>query len=718
VNTTSVRPLDQIDARLWRSKYQELFNWNVYQQNIFNWIETGVGNAMVGAVAGSGKTTSITGIVAALPATSKIQIVAFNRHIAQKLKSDARIPKGRVQVSTAHSLGRSLLTTHFRGEMFSPDERKFFYLSKDAVQQLLRKRVAFDMMLLKAPKVAAVRYPVPPPPLTAGTAYAEILALQMRRFIQDVADFARLTLTPLKVSCLTAMIKHFAIEVPDSSGALEWGIDSAIKVLNLGEKLAAEEKRIDFTDMLWLPNRWQLPVPSKQFLIIDEAQDTNAAMIGLYQRMVQRGARLILLGDERQAIFGFSGSDANSWQSLRSTFNPTELPLSICYRCPVEHLNLARRIVPEIEAKLDAPQGVVQVLHPDRVLAMASPGDLILCRLTAPLIDLCLKLIIAGKQAKVRGRDLGNQLADLANTAAINRIFPTEFQQALDDYCLPKIVALKENNSEAEANSLSDRLSAISICFVAFGSECQKLSDFCLRIISLFSDEADAIVLSTLHRAKGDEADRVFLLGTNVLPFVFKSTLTWQIKQEWNLVYVALTRAKTHLFLVPIARNKKDEEHLPQHLRHPLGGMELPQELPSNQLEVLADSSPEDEHSSATEVQNSSPNEPTRPTDQSALVFDNNHNPSLQAELKLSHPVQSELPALGSRYQHSEEKSDNRRLYRFRVNWHGQWVDGLRLVSPPVESPDPKVRCQAWRFASESGQKYYAWNLDDWSEPD
>lgn len=299
-------------------------------------------------------------------------------------------------------------------------------------------------------------------------------------------------------------------------------------------------------------------------------------MIGLYQQLVGNGARLILLGDERQAIFGFSGSDANSWQSLRKAFNPTELPLSVCYRCPSSHLDLARCIVPQIENRPNAPVGSVEVLHPDKVLETATSGDLLLCRLTAPLIQFCLRLIIGGANARIRGRDIGKQLVELADKAASDRAFPGEFQQALDRHCFPKIEALREDGDDAEAENLSDRHLAITTCFNTFGMECMSLEEFGERIQSLFTDDGASISLSTFHRAKGDEADRVFILGTNFLPFLFKATKAWQEQQEWNLLYVALTRAKQSLYLVPIARSKKDEEYLPRHLAHPLGGLRLP----------------------------------------------------------------------------------------------------------------------------------------------
>ncbi len=101
-----------------------------------------------------------------------------------------------------------------------------------------------------------------------------------------------------------------------------------------------------------------------------------------------------------------------------------------------------------------------------------------------------------------------------------------------------------------------------------------------------------------------------------------------------------------------------------------------------------------------------------------------NNDFRLFSELMQTFPVElvqsefTELQELGSRYRQEFEQLNTKWSHRFRVNWHGEWVDGLRLVSPPVESPDPQVRCQAWRFASEAGQKYYAWTSEHWIEID
>jgi hypothetical protein len=57
----------------------------------------------------------------------------------------------------------------------------------------------------------------------------------------------------------------------------------------------------------------------------------------------------------------------------------------------------------------------------------------------------------------------------------------------------------------------------------------------------------DAIKISTIHRAKGLENERVFILEYNKLPI--KRILEWENIQERNLHYVAVTRAVEELYL-------------------------------------------------------------------------------------------------------------------------------------------------------------------------
>jgi superfamily I DNA/RNA helicase len=74
----------------------------------------------------------------------------------------------------------------------------------------------------------------------------------------------------------------------------------------------------------------------------------------------------------------------------------------------------------------------------------------------------------------------------------------------------------------------------------------------------IFSDEniENAVVLSTAHKAKGLEANRVMILLPNKLPLKYPHQQKWQETQELNLKYVALTRARKQLIFIDIKENE------------------------------------------------------------------------------------------------------------------------------------------------------------------
>lgn len=77
-------------------------------------------------------------------------------------------------------------------------------------------------------------------------------------------------------------------------------------------------------------------------------------------------------------------------------------------------------------------------------------------------------------------------------------------------------------------------------------------------ITKMFTDDKieNAVVLSTAHKSKGLEANRVMILLPDKLPLKFPHQQKWQEIQEMNLKYVALTRARKELIFVDI--NEKD----------------------------------------------------------------------------------------------------------------------------------------------------------------
>ena len=69
------------------------------------------------------------------------------------------------------------------------------------------------------------------------------------------------------------------------------------------------------------------------------------------------------------------------------------------------------------------------------------------------------------------------------------------------------------------------------------------------KIDALFSDSTSGIVLSTVHKAKGLEADTVHILNPELMPSRWAKK-EWEREQESNLIYVAYTRAKQKLSFI------------------------------------------------------------------------------------------------------------------------------------------------------------------------
>lgn len=75
-----------------------------YQQVVYDFIEYGEGNAVVNAVAGSGKSTTIVNALKLIPEDKSILFLAFNKSIVEELKIKVAFQPN-VEVLTLHSMG-------------------------------------------------------------------------------------------------------------------------------------------------------------------------------------------------------------------------------------------------------------------------------------------------------------------------------------------------------------------------------------------------------------------------------------------------------------------------------------------------------------------------------------------------------------------------------------------------------------------------------------
>jgi len=466
-------------------------NWSKYQQAVFDDVANGSGHTVITAVAGSGKTTTIVKAMEYVPTGCRTLFVAFNKSIAEELKK--RAPRG-VEVSTLHSYGLRTITKCL-GRL---------RIDANRVEDLIKAALGDD------PKEFDMRRDL-----------AKTVSLAKGQLASDEAD-------------IDAIVDAFEIESA-KNGERATFIQNALKIL-LQCTEVQEDGRIDFDDMIWLPVVLELRQSKFDRVFIDETQDLNRCQIELAMRAVSENGRICAVGDPRQAIYGFRGADSSAVSNVVSRLQAKVLPLSVCYRCCKSVIQEAQTVVPEIEWAPDAVDGVVSDATSKRMYREAKPGDFILSRTNGPLISICMALLTEGRRANIQGRDVG------ASLAAFVRKSKAKTVEALRDY-----VETWRNNECArlaqkrrDTTSVEDRAE----CILALSDGAKTVGEVTRRIESLFSDgdEKSRITLSTTHKAKGLERDRVWLLSDT---YMKRPGL-----EEENLYYVACTRAKKELFLV------------------------------------------------------------------------------------------------------------------------------------------------------------------------
>ena len=497
-----------------------------YQLNIFDAVENGDENIAISAVAGSGKTTTITAACRRLNLNERdVIFLAFNVAISEKLKNTL---KGYAYASTLHAFGLSVLKQLYNhkeyGMRIKVDKWKYHNYVRNNALELSNI-------------------------ITEETDSAKVFGFACN--VVKLYDLARVNLIKYNDKDLSELRnlcdEHNLLTLFDE-------VEVCNELLKTAYKMP-KDLTIDFTDMIVLPLFHKEFIPTYKYVFIDEAQDLNRAQRELMLCVAKNG-RFIAVGDRNQAINGFCGADCNSFDKIANQPNTIELPLSVNYRCGTNMIAMAQDIVPQIKAHDGAIKG--EISHTKQLAkSLFRDKDMVLCRTSAPLVGLCMKLIESGITAIVKGKDIAQDLKNLvenANTKDIQEVLAyleTEKQKVID------IIKEQRKCDEATAKNsaryinLEDRCKCIeNICMYSIKDTTQLKS----YINKIFSDDniENAVTLSTIHKAKGLEANRVIILLPHKLPLKFPHQQEWQLKQETNLKYVAITRARKELIFVDL----------------------------------------------------------------------------------------------------------------------------------------------------------------------
>lgn len=511
---------------------ETITRWSDYQEDIFEAVAERKESLIIEAVAGSGKTTTIVEAIRHVPSKQSVAFLAFNKSIAEELKR--RVTSPNAKCMTLHSAGFTAWRRFAFPENPTVDSGK----TREMMQRLEdkhRRQWKGDMTkLLGLAKSAGI---VPGAGPLGET--------------QVIGDKCYTGLTPDDEDVWRDLIEFYGLDL-DPDGDIDWDeepeslISERIGIVRrvLRHSIEAAQVTIDYDDMLYMPIIAGAPFDKYDVVFLDEVQDLNGIQIEMVSRMLARGGRIVAVGDRHQAIYGFRGALVSSMDHVRKRFECEELPLSVSYRCPKEVVRKAQEWVPQIEFHVEAELGFVASVSSWK-LQDFRPGDAILCRLSRPTVELAFTLIRAKVPAQVMGRDIGQGLIKLIDKMKAGDL--ADLMCKLTKYEAREVVRAKGN--EAKISALRDRMATIDV-FISEAGPDATVEDVKWSIQALFGERdspGSTVTLSTVHKAKGLEWDRVFILDAQEYMPIPWARKDWQRAQEDNLCYVACTRARKEL---------------------------------------------------------------------------------------------------------------------------------------------------------------------------
>lgn len=495
-----------------------------YQQAIWAAMARPGQHLVIQARAGSGKTTTLLRGLSSLPFGDTV-VTSFGSDIVDELSG--RLPRAtHVKAKTMHSLGRRSVVQWLNPRHREPDKHKVHSHLRHAfsrqglpaeagtVSELAAIIERARFTLLTTPKqVQALMH--------AKDAVIPLRPITRRRRARSTADLKRTPNT----------------DKPDVTEALA-PEEAAQLIFDVIMACAQDTTRYDFTDMIWLPLVRGLPIEQFHNVLVDECQDLSPMQLQFARQLCAPNGQIVAAGDELQAIFQFRGADQNAMRNIVGGLDAETLPLSITYRCARRIVEEARAHVPDLEPAPGAPDGLVEKISISEFAQMVDPGDFVISRANAPLAGVAAELRGAGMPVALLGGETAKAAIDLIDKSGRHDI--DEFYDWLDDLETRTTERLTKQHKVEALDAFRDRTRTVRN--FALGHRNTREVKAFIRSTHVDKPTGNEVVLSSVHRAKGKETNRVFLLD--------QTFLRQDNQEERNLKYVAQTRAKTELYYV------------------------------------------------------------------------------------------------------------------------------------------------------------------------
>lgn len=322
---------------------------------------------------------------------------------------------------------------------------------------------------------------------------------------------------------------------------------------------------LDFTDLLEQVVDEPERLPSLKTLIIDEAQDLSKLQWRLVRELIERAEKTYIAGDDDQAVYTWAGADVDSFLTLSGDIRI----LDQSYRVPAKIHALADRVVKRIrtrQPKVWKPRAEVGavIFHNDFHHVDITNGEwLVLAAANYMLTDMHDWLKSQGLLFERHGQ---RSIPESVLHAVVGwerlrrgQEIPYEMVKLIYKYLDSKFVkhghkGLKTANVDAlythESLTKNHGLLTNAIWHEALTKIAEDKRHYIVALLrrGMKLTSKIPIKLSTIHGAKGGEADNVLLISD--LSTKFAKEYGSNPDDLHRLLYVGVTRAKQTLHII------------------------------------------------------------------------------------------------------------------------------------------------------------------------
>jgi superfamily I DNA/RNA helicase len=297
---------------------------------------------------------------------------------------------------------------------------------------------------------------------------------------------------------------------------------------------------VEFADMVWFGKK-VITKPKFTLGLVDESQDVSNSTYQLVTRLCEH---VLFCGDKNQAINAFAGASEEMYKNIADKADAI-LPLKKTQRCPPHICKLANKVRPG--GILEGPnqeEGLEKEIYlsslPEMLKGVYNPTNcLFIARTNAAVVGTALFFHKHNIPFQIIDKDLATEINNFIKSFKVSSI--KELKKRLTLW----IEKARNSKNPMWVHMCEDKFTYTNKII----DECTDYKDIFKLVKDAFEKHPLGFKVTTVHKSKGLEAKNIFVINPPI-PLALAMEHPIQREQEYNLMFVGLTRSALNLFWV------------------------------------------------------------------------------------------------------------------------------------------------------------------------